>query len=253
MARIRVSSCGLIGRSRLCAPDGQSLQEPALVLALDLAVLGEVVEGALHQLGELRVALAEHDAVGVVGEEFADHLVLASAPCAARAGRRAARRRWRRRRPCRPRAARRTRAWSRALARRKSILKRRAISRIAFSLVVPAVTTTVLPARLRYERIGEPCFTSSLVPATKMIGEKATCFCRSRLLVVEPHSRSAWPETIASMRVSEVTGSHLSASSRPIASPIASPASCRARSSSRSARRAPKGTRTAPTTRGRRW
>src|ERR1043166_9405032 len=93
---------------------------------------------------------------------------------------------------------------------------------MAPSLVVPAVTTTVLPPRLRYERIGEPRFTRSLVPATKMIGEKATCCCRSRLLVVEPHSRYALPETIASMRVSDVTGSHLSASSRPIASPSAS-------------------------------
>ena len=85
------------------------------------------------------------------------------------------------------------------------------------------MTTTVFPARLRYERIGEPRFTSSLVPATKMTGEKATCFCRSRLLVVEPHSRSALPEVIASMRVSEVTASHFSAISRPSASPIASP------------------------------
>jgi hypothetical protein len=39
-------------------------------------------------------------------------------------------------------------------------------------------------------------------------------------LVVEPHSRSARPEAIASMRVSEVTGSHLRAISRPTASPI---------------------------------
>ncbi len=101
-------------------------------------------------------------------------------------------------------------------------MNRRAISSIAFSLVVPAVTTTVLPARLRYERIGEPRFTSSLMPETKMTGEKATCFCRSRLLVVEPHSRSARPETIASNRVSEVTGVHWMAISRPTASPIAS-------------------------------
>src|SRR5205814_2022686 len=55
---------------------GQALQEPALVLALDLAVLREIVERAPHDLGELRVALAEHDAVRVVGEELADHLVL---------------------------------------------------------------------------------------------------------------------------------------------------------------------------------
>ena len=83
-------------------------------------------------------------------------------------------------------------------------------------------TTTVLPARLRYERIGEPRFTSSLVPETKITGENATCLRRSRFAVVEPHSRSARPDTIASIRVSEVTGSHFTASSRPISSPIAS-------------------------------
>jgi len=39
-----------------------------------------------------------------------------------------------------------------------------------------------------------------------MIGEKATRFCRSILLVVEPHSRSILPETTASIRVSALTG-----------------------------------------------
>ena len=61
-----------------------------------------------------------------------------------------------------------------------------------------------------------------MVPETKMTGENATCFWRSRLLVVEPHSRSARPDTMASIRVSEVTASHLSATSRLSASPIAS-------------------------------
>jgi hypothetical protein len=70
--------------------------------------------------------------------------------------------------------------------------------------------------------IGEPRRTSSFVPATKIVGENETSFLRSRLSVVEPHSRSARPETIASIRVSEVTATHLIASSLPTASPIAS-------------------------------
>ena len=75
------------------------------------------------------------------------------------------------------------------------------------SLVVPAVTATVLPARSRNELIGDPHLTITLVPATKMTGEKATRFCRSTLLVVE-HSRSTRPVTTASMRESAVTGTH---------------------------------------------
>ena len=79
-----VSSCGLIGRSRL-TPDGSLLQEPARVAALDLAVLGELAEGVLDERRELRVALAEHEAVGIVGEEVADDGVLALRPfCASR-------------------------------------------------------------------------------------------------------------------------------------------------------------------------
>ncbi len=57
--------------------------------------------------------------------------------------------------------------------------------------------------------IGEPFFTSTLVPETNIVGEKLTRFWRSRLLVVEPHSRSTCPLTTASMRESEVTGTHL--------------------------------------------
>lgn len=75
--------------------------------------------------------------------------------------------------------------------------------------MVPAVTATRLPARSRNDLIGEPFFTSTLVPETKMVGEKLTRFCRSRLLVVEPHSRSTVPRSTASMRESEVTGTHL--------------------------------------------
>jgi hypothetical protein len=35
---------------------------------------------------------------------------------------------------------------------------------------------------------------------------KPTCFWRSRLLVVEPHSRSIVPLAISGMRVADVTG-----------------------------------------------
>lgn len=66
-----------------------------------------------------------------------------------------------------------------------------------------------------------PFFTSTLVPETKIVGEKLTRFWRSRLLVVEPHSRSTLPLVTASKRESEVTGSHWIASVRSTALPIA--------------------------------
>ena len=106
-----------------------------------------------------------------------------------------------------------------------STLNFAASSRSVFSLVVPAVTATFLPARSRNERIGEPFFTSSLVPETKIVGEKLTSFWRSRLLVVEPHSRSTWPEVTAAMRDSDVTGCHRIAIVRPTSSLIASTSS----------------------------
>ena len=189
-----VSSCGLIGRSRL-VPDGRLLQEPALVLALDLAVLGEH-RGSVSftSCGELRVALAEHDAVGIVGEKLADDLVVAPAPCSARSGRRAARRRWRRRRPCRLRPARTTRH-GRATTR-SFMLELELRRELAHRLLVGGARRhrpPSCPARSRNDLIGEPFFTISLVPETKIVGEKATRFWRSRLFVVEPHSRSTWP------------------------------------------------------------
>jgi hypothetical protein len=96
------------------------------------------------------------------------------------------------------------------------------MSFIAFSFVVPAVTATVLPRRSRKPRTRESRRTTSLVPETKIVGEKLTTFERSRLAVVEPHSRSALPEAIASMRDSDVTASHWISSARPTASDIAS-------------------------------
>ena len=103
-----------------------------------------------------------------------------------------------------------------------SILNFAARSRIVFSLVVPEVTMTLRPARSRNDLTGEPFFTSSLVPETKKVGENATCFWRSRLLVVEPHSRSTCPDATAAMRESDVTGCHLMETVRPTSSPIAS-------------------------------
>ena len=44
---------------------------------------------------------------------------------------------------------------------------------------------------------------------TKMVVEKPTCFWRSRLLVVEPHSMSMVPFWTRVMRLAEVTGIRL--------------------------------------------
>ena len=60
--------------------------------------------------------------------------------------------------------------------------------------------------------------TKSLVPATKKIGENATSFLRSKLAVVEPHSRSISPDFTAGMRVSAVTFLYLTAISTPSSS-----------------------------------
>src|SRR5437660_4285138 len=54
---------------------GQPVQEPALVFALDFAVLCEVAEGVVDQAGQLHIALAVQDAVRIVGQELADDQV----------------------------------------------------------------------------------------------------------------------------------------------------------------------------------
>ena len=61
---------------------------------------------------------------------------------------------------------------------------------IACSLVVPFVTTTVLPFKSVAPETVEAFGTISLVPATNISGENATCLLRSALAVVDPHSRS---------------------------------------------------------------
>ena len=80
------------------------------------------------------------------------------------------------------------------------------------SLVVPCVTTTVLPLRSLYDLILADFFTSSLVPVMKVTGAKATCFWRVSVLVVEPHSMSIVPLAISGMRVCGVTGLYLTVS-----------------------------------------
>ena len=73
-------------------------------------------------------------------------------------------------------------------------------------LVVPDVDTTVLPLRsLRLLRLAAFLLTNRFA-VTKCVIVNATCFWRSRLFVVEPHSRSIVPLAINGMRVADVTG-----------------------------------------------
>jgi hypothetical protein len=71
---------------------------------------------------------------------------------------------------------------------------------------VPEVETTVLPLRSSSFEMLEAFFATYRFAVTKCVIVKATCFWRSRLLVVEPHSRSIVPFAISGMRVAEVTG-----------------------------------------------
>ena len=77
---------------------------------------------------------------------------------------------------------------------------------IIFSLVVPCVTTTVLPRRSSTPLTLDDFFASILMPATNVVYAKATSFWRSRVFVVEPHSRSTLPSLTIAMRLDEVTG-----------------------------------------------
>ena len=51
--------------------------------------------------------------------------------------------------------------------------------------------------------------TAAVTLITKYVGPKATCFCRSTELVVEPHSMSIVPFCRSGMRFLEVTGCRL--------------------------------------------
>ncbi|CRR62018.1 hypothetical protein PAERUG_P54_1_London_24_VIM_2_04_13_00020 [Pseudomonas aeruginosa] len=73
------------------------------------------------------------------------------------------------------------------------------------SEVVPAVVTTFLPLRSSKSLMLAVFFDSRRVPTSKMPTEKSTCFWRSSLLVVDPHSMSTVPFCTSGMRVCEVT------------------------------------------------
>ena len=74
---------------------------------------------------------------------------------------------------------------------------------------LPAVVTTFLPARSAKSLIGESALVSKRVSTTKMLLEKLTCFWRSMLLVVDPHSRSTDPFSISSRRLTTRRSSSL--------------------------------------------
>ena len=86
------------------------------------------------------------------------------------------------------------------------------ISVICLMLVVPAVDTTVLPLRSSSVFRFAAFFDTQRLAVTKCVMVNDTCFWRSRLLVVEPHSRSMVPFAISGMRFAEVTGLSLTSS-----------------------------------------
>ena len=73
-------------------------------------------------------------------------------------------------------------------------------------LVVPAVEATDLPLRSSIELSLLAFFETKRVAVRKWVLVKATCFRRSALLVVEPHSRSMVPLASNGIRVDDVTG-----------------------------------------------
>src|SRR3981081_4103493 len=73
-------------------------------------------------------------------------------------------------------------------------------------LVVPDVETTDLPLRSSIEFILLDFFETKRLAVRKWVFVNQTCFWRSALLVVEPHSRSTVPFALRGMRVAEVTG-----------------------------------------------
>ena len=79
------------------------------------------------------------------------------------------------------------------------------ISVICLMLVVPAVETMVLPLRSESLCSFADFFDTQRFAVTKCVTVNHTCFCRSRLLVVEPHSRSIVPFAMSGMRLAEVT------------------------------------------------
>src|SRR5438270_412106 len=72
-------------------------------------------------------------------------------------------------------------------------------------LLVPAVETIVLPLRLSSVGTLDVFLYAQRLAGMKYVLVKLTCCWRSRLLVVEPHSRSMVPLEISGMRLAEVT------------------------------------------------
>src|SRR5215469_1614314 len=58
----------------------QAFQEPFIVAEDEIAALRQLGEGALDDGGELGLALAEHEAVRIVGEIFADDVKIIARP-----------------------------------------------------------------------------------------------------------------------------------------------------------------------------
>ena len=77
---------------------------------------------------------------------------------------------------------------------------------MSLMFVVPEVETTCLPLRSWSVLTFDPFLLTNRVAVTKWVIVNATCFWRSRLLVVEPHSRSMVPFAISGIRVADVTG-----------------------------------------------
>src|SRR5271165_2371314 len=75
--------------------------------------------------------------------------------------------------------------------------------------VVPDVETTVLPFRSAIELMPLDFFVTYLDSDRKCAFVNDTCFARSALFVVEPHSRSTVPFAISGIRVEEVTATYL--------------------------------------------
>src|ERR1700704_5625677 len=79
-------------------------------------------------------------------------------------------------------------------------------------LVVPEVETTDLPLRSSIELILLDFWETKRLAVRKWVLVKETCFWRSALLVVEPHSRSTVPLAISGIRLAEVTSWYLTSS-----------------------------------------
>src|SRR6202022_936253 len=79
-------------------------------------------------------------------------------------------------------------------------------------LVGPEVETTDLPLRSSIELILLDFLETNRLAVRKWVLVKEICFCRSALLVVDPHSRSMVPLASNGMRVDDVTGLSLTSS-----------------------------------------